>query len=136
MNYEDYVNSVINGDSPDTINTMVDMPTMPIVNVQPISDTNYLADAYTPYDLQATQNILGTPMFDEALNKQLNTPLPSPSIKSNNIYKIKRGDSLSKIAKMYGTSVETLASLNNIADVNRIDAGAKLILPNEAKLKK
>lgn len=36
---------------------------------------------------------------------------------------------------MYGTSVETLASLNNIADINRINAGAKLILPNEAKLK-
>lgn len=135
MNYEDYVNNVINGDSPDTINTMVDMPTMPIVNVQPISDTNYLVDAYTPYDLEATQNMLGTPMFNEALNKQLNTPPPSPSIKSNNIYKIKRGDSLSKIAKMYGTSVETLASLNNIADINRINAGAKLILPNEAKLK-
>lgn len=69
MNYEYYVNNVINGYSPNTINTMVDMPTMPIVNVQPISDTNYLVDAYTPYDLEATQNMLGTPMFNEALNK-------------------------------------------------------------------
>lgn len=54
---------------------------------------------------------------------------------SNNTYKIKRGDSLSKIANMYGTDVKTLASLNNIKDINKIYLGDKLLLPSEAKLK-
>lgn len=36
---------------------------------------------------------------------------------------------------MYGTDVKTLASLNNIKDINKIYLGDKLILPSEAKLK-
>lgn len=129
--YEDYVKSVINGYSPAMMNAMVDNPGMPAANVQPISNADRATS--TPYDSEAVSNMLGSPMFDEALNSQLNTPFSATA--SNNTYKIKRGDSLSKIAKMYGTSVETLASLNNIADINKIDAGAKLILPQEAKLK-
>lgn len=65
------------------------------------------------------------------------TPVQNNSSKqlSNNTYKIKRGDSLSKIANMYGTDVKTLASLNNIKDINKIYLGDKLLLPSEAKLK-
>ena len=36
---------------------------------------------------------------------------------------------------MYGTDVKTLASLNNIKDINKIYLGDKLLLPSEAKLK-
>ena len=58
------------------------------------------------------------------------------------IYKIKRGDTLSEIAKKYGTSVSTLASLNNIKDVDKIYAGNTIKIPTnnssyiEYKIKK
>lgn len=42
---------------------------------------------------------------------------------------IKSGDTLSKLAKQYGTSVMELQSLNNISNPNKIRAGATLNLP-------
>lgn len=45
-------------------------------------------------------------------------------------YKIKKGDSLSNIAKQYGTDVSTLASLNNIIDPNKIGVGQILNIPD------
>lgn len=41
-------------------------------------------------------------------------------------YKIRRGDTLSRIAKKYGMSVKDLAELNNIKDVNNIRQGQTL----------
>lgn len=43
-------------------------------------------------------------------------------------YKIKPGDTLSGIAKRYGTSVKALASANNISNPNRIYAGQMLTI--------
>ncbi len=45
------------------------------------------------------------------------------------VYTIKRGDTLTRIAERYGTTVNTLVQLNNIADKNRIYAGHKLLVP-------
>jgi len=44
--------------------------------------------------------------------------------------KIKSGDTLSQLAKDNGTTVEALAKLNNIADVNKIYIGQELQLPS------
>ena len=44
-------------------------------------------------------------------------------------YKIKKGDTLSEIAKKYGTTVSTLARINNIKDVDKIYAGDTLKIP-------
>jgi len=44
-------------------------------------------------------------------------------------YQIKNGDTLSKIAKEYGTTVKELAKLNGIKNVNLIFAGASLQIP-------
>jgi len=141
MTYEDYVNSTMNGYapvsgySPAMLNAMVDNPGMPAANVQPIS-TQGVPDSYTPYDQAAIAAQYSQPLFDDALNSVLNsTSSLSDAKPSNNTYKIKRGDSLSKIAKMYGTSVESLALLNNIQDISSINTGDKLILPEGAKLK-
>nr|DAG33028.1 MAG TPA: LysM [Caudoviricetes sp.] len=41
-------------------------------------------------------------------------------------YKVRRGDTLSRIARKYGISVKDLAELNNIKDVNKIRAGQTL----------
>ena len=45
------------------------------------------------------------------------------------VYTIKRGDTLTKIAAHYGTTVNTLVELNNIKNKNRIYAGHKLLIP-------
>ncbi len=59
--------------------------------------------------------------------KEAAKPAPKPvEEKSESTYKIKRGDSLSKIAKKLGTSVEALAKKNGIKDVDKIYAGQTL----------
>lgn len=45
------------------------------------------------------------------------------------VYTIQRGDTLSKIAARYGTTVQVLVELNNIPNKNRIYAGHKLLIP-------
>lgn len=47
-------------------------------------------------------------------------------------YKVKYGDTLSKIARRAGMTVKELAALNNIEDVNKIVAGQTLKLENIA----
>lgn len=48
---------------------------------------------------------------------------------------IKRGDTLSALAQRYGTTVDTLARLNNIANPDLIYAGESLRLPGSGSLK-
>ncbi len=47
--------------------------------------------------------------------------------------KIKKGDTLSGLAKKYNTTVSSLAKTNNIKNVNKIYAGATLRLPTVSK---
>jgi len=55
---------------------------------------------------------------------------PAPAPKPCTVtYTVKRGDTLSAIAKRYHTTVGTLATLNRIANPNRIWAGQKLQIP-------
>jgi nucleoid-associated protein YgaU len=72
---------------------------------------------------------------DRSRNKNSNsTPAPAPKIQkatpvvqtTPSNYTIRSGDSLSKIASQYGTSVAKLAQLNNIKDPNKIFAGATI----------
>jgi soluble lytic murein transglycosylase-like protein len=47
-------------------------------------------------------------------------------------YEVRRGDTLSAIARQHGTSVAALAELNGLSDPNRILAGQRLDLPSQA----
>lgn len=47
-------------------------------------------------------------------------------------YTIKKGDTLSKIAKANNTTVDAIAKANNIKNINRIRAGSSLTLPGAA----
>ncbi len=58
----------------------------------------------------------------ELLNKLRNNSI------SNTIYIVKKGDTLSKIAKTYNKAYKKIASDNNIKDPNKIYIGQKLIL--------
>lgn len=47
-------------------------------------------------------------------------------------YMVKKGDTLTKIAKAYGTTVSKLAKINAIADINKIRVGQLLTLPEDS----
>lgn len=51
-------------------------------------------------------------------------------VSTETIYTVKAGDTLSKISKMYNTSVQALVTKNNIANPNLIKIGQKLIIPS------
>lgn len=50
------------------------------------------------------------------------------NIDSINIYIVKPGDTLWKIAKKYKTSVEKIVKINDIADPDKIDVGQKILI--------
>ena len=61
---------------------------------------------------------------------------PAPvktSVSAENVYVVKPGDALSKIAAAHGIKTAELKELNNIVDVNKIRVGQKLILPDYSK---
>lgn len=49
------------------------------------------------------------------------------------VYTVKKGDTLSKIAKEFKTSVSSIAKENGIDDVNLIFIGQKLVIPEESE---
>lgn len=51
------------------------------------------------------------------------------------MYIVKKGDSLWKIAKRFGSTVEDIATLNGIEDENSINIGQKIFIPNYKKEK-
>lgn len=58
--------------------------------------------------------------IQEIVNKRLNV--------SQKTYIVKKGDNLTKIAKLYGTTVKKLKNDNNIENANKIYVGQKLII--------
>lgn len=61
---------------------------------------------------------------------------PAPlktDVAAANIYVVKSGDSLSKIAVAHGVNARELAELNQIADANKVRIGQKLVLPDHSK---
>ena len=66
----------------------------------------------------------------EAVQKRVNgilkgTSTPKPA-ESSVYYTVKKGDTLSKIAKQYGTTWQNLKKINGIKDANKIYAGQKI----------
>ncbi|HEX8704015.1 MAG TPA: LysM domain-containing protein [Myxococcaceae bacterium] len=47
------------------------------------------------------------------------------------VYSVRFGDTLSQIAQRMGASMQRLAKVNDIANVNQIDAGQKLVIPGQ-----
>ena len=54
----------------------------------------------------------------------------APAPAAGSYYTVVRGDTLSKIAKHYGWSVDYLAGANHITNINRIFVGQVLFIPS------
>lgn len=74
----------------------------------------------------------GIPNPPPAASAPTTTAAPATAANTAGTYTIKSGDTLSAIAKRYGTTVAALAQTNKISNANLIYAGRKLVLPNGA----
>ena len=63
-------------------------------------------------------------------DKPVPTPVPTPAPSGETVYIVVKGDTLSGIASKYGTTYQTLASYNGIANPNKIYVGQKIKIPN------
>lgn len=62
------------------------------------------------------------------------TPTAKPeATTSETVYTVKSGDTLSSIAKKYGTTYQKLAAYNGISNPNRISVGQKIKIPGTEK---
>lgn len=71
------------------------------------------------YDYNAVQSIV---------NQKVQKPTPKPNKPLPNYYIVKKGDTLSGIAKKYGTTYQKIAKDNGIANPNKIYVGQKLVI--------
>ena len=68
------------------------------------------------------------PYIASEVNKRLSTPIEKPKT-----YIVKKGDTLSKIASMFGTTYQELARINNISNPSLITVGQVIKLVEEVK---
>ena len=77
--------------------------------------------------------VVAQPAVQPVAFPQIQPPLqPAPlktSVAAENVYVVKSGDSLSKIAAAHGVKTKDLMAANNISDANKIRAGQKLVIP-------
>lgn len=84
--------------------------------------TNFVKGRTHPYHLKAVSG-KGSTVYGWVNTEDI---IEIPEVKT---YTVKKGDTLSKIAKANGTTVGVLARINNIENVNLIKVGQVLILP-------
>ena len=113
--------------SSSTTNTTTDIK--PSTYVVKKGDTlSGIASKYgTTYQKLASYNNIADPNKIYA-GQVIQIPNGSTSNSSRETYIVKKGDTLSEIAKKYGTTYKKIASDNGIADPNKIYPGQKLII--------
>lgn len=62
------------------------------------------------------------------------SPLPAPSV-TPLIYKVKKGDTVSGIAQMYGVTVEAILAANPKLNPNLMEVGSTLVIPTSSGTK-
>lgn len=79
-------------------------------------------------DISAWDKYIGNGVPE--LEENNTTPVVTPPAQSSTIaYTVRSGDTLSEIAQKYGTTVNEIASLNNISNPNIIYVGQYLLIP-------
>lgn len=64
------------------------------------------------------------------VGQKLRIPAATSHVACKSYYRVKHGDTLSEIAKMYGAKYYNLAQANNISDPSHIYVGQKICIPN------
>ncbi len=60
------------------------------------------------------------------------TPRPTPSpTPTPQVYTVVSGDNMLRIARMFGLTVEQVACFNDIEDINRLQVGQELLIPED-----
>ena len=98
------------------------------------SNTNTNLDYYEilrNYGIQAIMIKYGEDMLNNTLANKVFQSINS-YLNNKNIYIVKSGDSLYKIAKEFNTTVNELKEINNLSS-NLLSIGQKLIIPNNNK---
>lgn len=100
----------------------------PLILIKGLTDSNGLTE---PVNAIAGSEVVFTILSDnyKELSKIPSQKEASETTKPT-IYIVKKGDTLSVIAKMYGVSVEKLARVNKIYNINMLSIGAKLKIPD------
>ena len=84
----------------------------------------------TTYQKLAEYNNISNPSLI-SVGQRIKIPgAGSSSVSSEKVYTVKKGDTLSKIANMYGTTYQKLAEYNNISNPSLISVGQKIKIPN------
>lgn len=78
-----------------------------------------------------TQNKQASKTQNKSTTQKATTTKASPTI-----YKVKKGDTLEKIARRYGTTVAAIQSANRMGGSTRLDIGDKLTIPQKSATKK
>ena len=69
----------------------------------------------------------------KTLNEIKKLKLEIETIQQEKSIRIKKGDTLSRIAALYGVSINELALFNSIKDPSRITLNQKLLIPMKEK---
>lgn len=84
------------------------------------------------YDYAAVQKRVNEICAEKANTGTTSEPKTEPVKAEDTIYTVVAGDTLSKIAKKYGTTYQALAAYNGIANPNIIRVGQKIKIPAQA----
>lgn len=98
----------------------------------PDQNVQQVYDYQSPYNIQQ-QNQQEQDAYNQLQQYVANKQQQERKRYSNQYYQIKRGDTLSKIAQVNGITVEQLAKLNGIKDINKIKAGSILRFNDNVK---
>lgn len=71
----------------------------------------------------------GMPEFEKKATSSATQVKPAQTTTGEQVYTVKKGDTLSKIATKYGTTYQKLASYNKISNPNTISVGQKIKIP-------
>ena len=96
-------------------------------------NTNQIYES--PYDLEYENQVNADiqNQFQDYMQQRAMQEQQLQKRHENQYYQIKKGDTLSQIARANGITVEQLAKLNGIKDINRIKAGSILRFDNSVK---
>src|SRR5262249_14652603 len=87
-------------------------------------------DACGSEDWNALQPLLGTPDRAGGAHTRIGpTEIVTTTTTGPIAYQVKRGDTLTSIAKQFGVSISSIVSLNNLPDANDLKEGQTLTIP-------